>query len=55
MLGNRTAYMFFSLTEMQIRLGSVLNQFDPYLLDEATIILDLTEVSTAVRENAAED
>jgi hypothetical protein len=55
MLGNRPAYMFFSFTEMEIRLGSTLDQFAQNLMDEAAIILDLTEVFAAVRENAAED
>ena len=55
MLGNRSAYMFYSSTEMKILLGSTLDQFTPYLLDETAVILDLTEVFAVVRENAAQD
>jgi hypothetical protein len=55
MLGNRSAYMFFSSTEMKITLGSTLDQFTPYLRDETAIILDLTEVFAVVRAHAAED
>jgi hypothetical protein len=55
LLGNRSAYMFFSSTEMQITLGSTLDQFIPYLRDETAIILDLTEVFSVVRARAAEE
>jgi hypothetical protein len=54
-LGDRSAYMFFSSTELNITLGSTLNDFAPYLLDETATILDLTEVFAEVRARAAED
>jgi len=47
--------MFFSSTDMQIRLSTTLNLLGPHLLDETAIILDLTEVFAVVRENAARD
>jgi hypothetical protein len=54
-LGNRSAYMFFSVEEAHIRLSPTLDQFASLLYDEAAIILDLTEVFAAARHNEAED
>jgi hypothetical protein len=52
MLGNRSAYMFLSPIDMSITLGSTLEEFAPYLMDEIGIILDLMEVFDGVRTSA---
>jgi hypothetical protein len=55
MLGNRSAYMFISVTDMQIMLGDTLDEFARYLGDETAIILDLVEVFDGVRTSAPEN